>query len=94
MFMKTTTTTTIKKNKKKHTSVKNESTRFGIAVITHGAKVCRSLYAPLPTLSSDLYICSEFTTCEILSVNNTEQDTAGGKQHNRVWYEGPGETQN
>lgn len=74
-------------------SVEHESARFGIAVMTHGAKVCRSLYAPLPTLSSDLYICSEFTTCEILSVNNTEEDTAGGKQHNRVWNEGPEETQ-
>lgn len=58
--------------------------RFGIAVMTPGVKVCRSRYDPPSAVQSfDLFICSEFTACEIVSVNSTEwdvvQSSAGGQ---------------
>lgn len=48
------------------------SAAFGIAPVTPGTKVCRSRHGPpwAHSALSDLYICSEFTACEILSVNS------------------------
>lgn len=51
--------------------------------MTPVVKVCRSRYDPPSAVRPfDLFICSKFTACEIVSVNSTERDgvqsNAGG----------------
>lgn len=71
----------------------NNSAGFGIVPVTSGAKVCKSRHGPPQAHRAlcDLYICSEFTACEIVSVNSmrwerTENQGGGSWRNNGPFH--------